>query len=303
MVRCIPVSISERVGAVIRTMTVIGTGLIGTSVALAARRAGVTVFLSDRDPGTARVAEELGAGLAQPPPRQVDLAVLAVPPSAVGPVLRAAQVAGLASAYTDVASVKAGPERAVLSLAPDPAAYVGGHPMAGRERSGPRAAQADLFAGRPWVLTPSARTGRVATERAEDLVALCGGVPVWLESRAHDEMVALTSHVPHLVASLMAARLGAGPDGTSRLAGRGARDVTRIAAGDPGLWSDIVQANADAIAPVLRDLRVELSRLLHAVEESTRSDPGASAAGRRAVTDLLARGAAGVSRTWPADGV
>jgi prephenate dehydrogenase len=285
---------------VIRAIIVIGTGLIGTSVALAARRAGVTVFLSDRDPAAAGVAEALGAGVAQRPRQPVDLAVLAVPPRAVGPVLCAAQADGLASSYTDVCSVKGEPERIALRLAPDPAAYVGGHPMAGRERSGPLAATADLFAGRAWVLTPSARTDQATTERAKSLAVLCGGVPVLLSSRLHDDVVALTSHVPHLVASLMAARLCDGPDEAARLAGQGLRDVTRIAAGDPALWADIVRANAAGVAGVLRGLHADLSRLVEAVEALTRPDPADRAYGERVVVDLLERGTAGVARTWQA---
>jgi prephenate dehydrogenase len=277
-------------------MMVIGTGLIGTSVALAARRAGVTVYLADREPGTARVAEALGAGSTGPPPGPVDLAVLAVPPSAVGPVLRTAQAGRVASSYTDVASVKGEPERAVLSLAPDPAAYIGGHPMAGRERSGPLAASADLFAGRPWLLTPHPRTGRAAAERAEALAQLCGGVPVVLSSRAHDDAVALTSHVPHLLASLMAARLAAAPAGIDRLAGRGVRDVTRIAAGDPVLWSDIVEANAPAIVAVLRELRSDLDRLLGGVETVAHAEGSERERGHRVIVDLLERGVSGASR-------
>ena len=295
----------------IRTVIVVGTGLIGTSVALAARRAGVTVYLSDRDLAAARVAEALGAGVAQPPRHPVDLAVLAVPPAHVGPVLRDAQAAGLALSYTDVASVKGEPERMALSLAPDPAAYVGGHPMAGRERSGPMAATADLFAGRAWVLTPSARTGRVTTERATSLATLCGAVPVLLSSRAHDEAVALTSHLPHLMASLTAARICDGPAETSRLAGQGLRDVTRIAAGAPALWADIVRSNAPAIAAVLRGVQADLSRLVPAVEAlahvtnlhrfsaagGNQPDGPDRAAAERTVLDLLERGTAGVSRT------
>src|SRR3712207_558199 len=110
MVLCIPAPIRGGGIAVICAIIRIGTGLIGTSVALAARRAGVTVFLSDLNPAAARVAEALGAGVAQEPRQPVDLAVLAVPPAAIGPVLREAQAGGLASSYTDVAGVKGEPE-------------------------------------------------------------------------------------------------------------------------------------------------------------------------------------------------
>ncbi|MFD0817251.1 prephenate dehydrogenase/arogenate dehydrogenase family protein, partial [Micromonospora zhanjiangensis] len=205
----------------------IGTGLVGTSVALAARRAGVTVFLADRDATAVRVAESLGAGLTGTPGRPVDLALIAVPPAQVGTVLRDAQRRRSAHSYTDVAGVKGGPERDVLRLAPDPAAYVGGHPMAGRERSGPLAATADLFSGRTWVLTPSERTGAEALRNAGTLAELCGAVPVRLDSREHDALVAVTSHVPHLMASLTAARLRDAPTGTETLVGQGVRDVTR----------------------------------------------------------------------------
>ncbi|GIE91995.1 prephenate dehydrogenase [Actinoplanes regularis] len=284
----------------VRSLLVIGTGLVGTSVALAARRAGVTVFLDDIDAHAARLAEALGAGLAEPPRHPVDLALVAVPPAQVGPVLRDAQQQRAARSYTDVAGVKGEPERDVLRLAPDPAAYVGGHPMAGRERSGPMAATADLFLGKTWVLCPSERTGAEALASATALAEICGAVPLRLDSRAHDGLVALTSHVPHLMASLTAARLHEGPAGTEPMAGQGVRDVTRIAAGEPGLWTDIVRSNAPAIAAVLRAVCGDLTRLLAAVE--VLAGPGAGARGEalRTVTDLLERGAAGTLRTRPA---
>ncbi|GIF17143.1 prephenate dehydrogenase [Actinoplanes teichomyceticus] len=285
-----------------RTLLVIGTGLIGTSVALAARRAGVAVFLADRDVAAARVAEALGAGLAEPPRRPVDLALVAVPPAQVGPVLRDAQANRAAHSYTDVAGVKGQPERDVLRLASDPASYVGGHPMAGRERSGPLAATADLFAGKTWVLTPNERTGAAALERATTLAEICGAAPVRLDSRAHDTVVALTSHVPHLMASLTAARLLHGPAATEALVGQGVRDVTRIAAGDPALWTDIVRSNAPAVAAVLRGVRDDLTRLLAATDILAGHHPGGRAQAEHTVTDLLERGVAGAARTRPPAG-
>nr|AGS49761.1 arogenate dehydrogenase [uncultured bacterium esnapd15] len=284
------------------TLLVIGTGLIGTSVALAARRAGVAVFLADRDATAARVAEALGAGLAELPRQPVDLALVAVPPAQIGPVLRDAQARHSARSYTDVAGVKGRPERDVLRLAPDPASYVGGHPMAGRERSGPLAASVDLFAGRTWVLTPNERTEAAALERATTLAEICGAMPVRLDSGAHDTVVALTSHVPHLMASLTAARLREGPAATETLAGQGVRDVTRIAAGDPALWTDIVRSNAPAVAAVLRDVRDDLTRLLAAADVLAGDDPDGHAEAQHMVTDLLERGAAGASRTRPPSG-
>ncbi|MET9549873.1 prephenate dehydrogenase [Streptomyces sp. NPDC006627] len=278
-----------------RTMTVIGTGLIGTSIALAVSGRGVRVFLTDRDPAAARTAAALGAGLAKDPGETVDLAVIAVPPSHVGAVLTEAQERGLARAYTDVASVKAGPEQAALRRAPDPACYVGGHPLAGRERSGPLAARAELFRDRNWVLTPSRLTSDEAFERALELVALCAAVPVVMRSQDHDAAVAVTSHVPHLMASLMAARLTEGPAGLARVAGQGLRDATRIAAGDSRLWGDILQANAPAVAGVLKDLHADLSRLVPAVDALTRAGGADRDLGMRTLVDLLDRGISGLA--------
>ncbi|CAM5625416.1 Prephenate dehydrogenase/arogenate dehydrogenase family protein OS=Streptomyces alboniger OX=132473 GN=CP975_31970 PE=4 SV=1 [Streptomyces alboniger] len=279
-----------------RTMTVIGAGLIGTSVALAVSGRGVRVYLSDRDPAAAKVAAALGAGHAADPAERVDLAVIAVPPSQVGAVLAEAQERGIAHAYTDVASVKAGPEQAALRRAPDPAGYIGGHPLAGRERSGPLAARADLFRDRNWVLTPSRQTSDAAFGRALELVALCGAVPVVMRSRDHDAAVAVTSHVPHLLASLMAARLREGPAGLDRVAGQGLRDATRVAGGDSRLWSDILQANAEAVAGVLKELHTDLSRLVPAVDALARPGAPDRDLGMRTLVDLLDRGVSGLAR-------
>ncbi|MBT2505652.1 prephenate dehydrogenase [Streptomyces sp. ISL-98] len=279
----------------IRTIAVIGTGLIGTSIALAASRRGVTVFLSDQDPMAARTAAALGAGRAGSPAGPVDLAVLAVPPSHVGTVLAELQGCEFAHSYTDAASVKSGPETEALRHAPHPSRYVGGHPLAGRERRGPLAARADLFQGRSWVLTPSPVTSSAALDRARELVALCGANPVVTQSRAHDEAVALTSHVPHLVASLMAARLQEGPDGMSRFAGQGLRDVTRIAGGASGLWGDILQANAASVVGVMKDLHADLSRLVSALDVLAEPDAGERTPAMRTLVDLLDRGIAGLA--------
>ncbi|QEU90010.1 prephenate dehydrogenase [Streptomyces kanamyceticus] len=278
-----------------RTMAVIGTGLIGTSVALAACGRGVTVYLSDRTEAAARTAEALGAGVAATPAQPVDLAVIAVPPSQVCAVLIEAQERGLARCYTDVASVKAAPERAALSRAPAPDRYIGGHPLAGRERSGPLAARAELFLDRNWVLTPSALTSDETFDRALELVELCGAVPVVMRSQEHDAAVAVTSHVPHLMASLIAARLREGPPALSLVAGQGLRDATRIAGGDSRLWGDILRSNAPAVAGVLKDLHTDLSRLVPALDALAEPGGGDGDHGMRTLVDLLDRGISGLA--------
>ena len=277
-------------------MAVVGTGLIGTSVALAVSRHGVTVHLLDRDPASARTAAALGAGVLEAPAEPVDLAVIAVPPSMVGAVLAEQQLRGLAHAYTDVASVKSEPAVDVLRAISDPQAFIGGHPLAGRERAGPLAARAELFEGRTWVLTPTQATSRPVINRALEMICLCGGVPVMMDSQDHDEAVALTSHAPHVVASLMAARLLEGSEDAFRLAGQGLRDTTRVAGGDPRLWADILRSNSGPLAAVLRGLHEDLSEVLDALDGPYFGGPVPGPCGPDRVRDLLDQGVAGLDR-------
>lgn len=269
---------------------IIGTGLIGTSIGLALRGRGVVVWLDDRDGGAVRLAAELGAGVPWPKERQADVAVLAVPPDAVPAALLGAQRAGAAAAYTDVASVKARPIVGAEELGCDMAAFVGGHPLGGRERSGPAAARADLFLGRPWALCPTATTKGDTTELATALAGTCGAEPVVMGADDHDRAVALVSHAPHMVAAAMAARLGGADPVALSLAGQGLRDVTRIAAGDAGLWTGILSGNAGPVAEVLDDVAADLSYAANALR-SVDEPPGGSA-----VTELLRRGNAGRAR-------
>jgi prephenate dehydrogenase len=196
------------------------------------------------------------------------LAVLAVPPDVVAPTLAAAQAAGMATWYTDVASVKAHPLAAARALGCDLTCYVPAHPLAGRERSGPAAARADLFLGRPWALCPTPQNTAGAVACVTALVAACGAKPVTVEATEHDRWVALVSHAPHLVASAMAARLAGAPPGALTLAGQGLRDATRIAAGDTALWTQILTANAAGVADVVAAVAEDLRRAAAALAQA-----------------------------------
>ncbi|MGW1216668.1 prephenate dehydrogenase [Streptomyces sp. NPDC002499] len=275
---------------------VVGTGLIGTSVALALRARGVTVYLRDADPAVATIAASLGAGTAQDPPKAVDLAVLAVPPALVADVLVQLQAEGVARHCTDVASVKGRPQHDAIALACDSTRYVGGHPMAGSERSGPLAARADLFDGCNWVLTPTADTGTDTLNAALELVAMCGAVPVLMEAAAHDRAVGLVSHAPHLMASLVAALLEPAEERMVSLAGSGVRGLTRTAAGDPSLWVDILGANALVVADLLEELAQDLDDAVLGLRAMGATDEDKRSGGARVVEDLLRRGQAGRAR-------
>ena len=164
---------------------------------------------------------------------------------------------------TDVTSVKAEPLAAAVAAGADPGRLVGGHPMAGRETSGAAAARHDLFDDRVWVISPLAESDPERVVTVRDLVVTCGAVPVVMAPEEHDRAVALTSHAPQLLSSLLAARLlDADPEAVA-VSGQGLRDMTRIAASDPALWRSILDANADSVADVLRDLRVDMHRFVN----------------------------------------
>jgi prephenate dehydrogenase len=281
------------------TAVVIGAGLIGTSVALALSARGTRVWLSDADPAVARLARDIGAGELLPGagPAEgpgggpADIAVLAVPPAAVAAQLADAQARSLARCYTDVASVKELPLAAAALLGCDLSSFVAGHPLSGRERSGPAAARADLFLGRPWVLCPAPQTSAAALAAAAGLVSACGAQPVTLTAAEHDRYVALVSHVPQLVSAAMAARLEGAPHAALALAGQGLRDVTRIAAGDPALWTQIFAANAGPVAEIAAQVAEDLAAAAAALARAAAGDEDAV----KELTGLLERGGAGVA--------
>ncbi|GGV48344.1 prephenate dehydrogenase [Streptomyces longisporoflavus] len=279
-----------------RTALVIGTGLIGTSAALALSSRGVVVHLADHDPGQARTAAALGAGTDEAPEGRVDLCVVAVPPAHVAGTLADVMRRDVARGYLDVASVKGGPRRELEALGLDLTPYIGTHPMSGRERSGPLAGTADLFEGRPWVLTPTRDTDTEVLNLALELVALCRAVPVVMDADAHDRAVALVSHMPHLVSSMVAARLENAEETAVRLCGQGIRDVTRIAASDPRMWIDILSANPGPVADLLSAVAGDLDETVTALRALQSADEAKRHEGAAGVESMLRRGNAGQTR-------
>ncbi|GHC41167.1 prephenate dehydrogenase [Streptomyces cinnamoneus] len=254
------------------------------------------MHLTDHDPAQARTAAARGAGTDQLPEGPVDLVVVAVPPAHVAGTLAKAIGGGLARAYLDVASVKGGPRRELEELGCDLSGYLGTHPMAGRERSGPLAATADLFEGRPWVLTPTPATDTEVLNIALELVALCRAVPVVMDADAHDRAVALVSHTPQLLSSMVAARLKEADETAVRLCGQGIRDVTRIAASDPRMWIDILSANPGPVADVLAAVAADLDETVRALRALDSADEDQRIGGAADIEDVLRRGNAGRSR-------
>ncbi|MET3963770.1 prephenate dehydrogenase [Marmoricola sp. OAE513] len=266
---------------------VIGAGLLGTSIGLAASRQGVTVWLSDHNPEHVRTAVGLGAGVAVPPDGVPQLVVVAVPPVHIAEVAVAALETG--AVVTDIGSVKAQPLAQISDHVGEDllTRYVGSHPMAGNERSGPLAASASLFDGRPWAVTPHVHSDPGAVLLVEELIALCGAVGVRLSPVEHDLAVARTSHVPHLLAVLAAGQLNDAVPEHLSLSGQGVRDVTRVAGGDPELYSQIIRANAGVVGDLLRGVRDQLDELIAAVDDPTDGASGAD------LGEILTRGRAG----------
>jgi prephenate dehydrogenase len=235
-----------------RRALVVGTGLIGGSIALGLRRRGWHV--SGQDADADRSAEALTHGVidAIGDDPDAEIVFVAVPATAVAGVARdlLADPARRSDAVvTDVSGVKT----AIVAEA-DHAHFVGGHPMAGSEQIGLRGADPDLFEGAVWVLTPTAATDLASFDRLKGVVMSLGADVLVLSPADHDRLVAVVSHVPHLVAATLmnAASAGAEQDGALlRLAAGGFRDMTRVAAGHPGIWPDICAENAGAIIDAL----------------------------------------------------
>ena len=253
-----------------RRAGIVGTGLIGASIGLALRRAGWHVTGVDVDERTGARALALGVVDAIGIDAAADVTFVATPVGAIAGAALAALATG-PGAVTDVGGVKASVVEAV-----DHPRFVGGHPMAGSEVDGVEGADADLFRGAVWVLTPTAQTDPDAFAAVHAAVAAMGAEIVAVDPARHDAIVAVVSHVPHLTA---AALMGVAASHASeqqgpllRLAAGGFRDMTRIAAGTTGIWPDVCADNADAITGVLDELLGALNRVRDVVAGRRRDE-------------------------------
>ena len=276
---------------------VIGTGLIGASIGLALTAAGADVTLEDQSETSVALARDLGAGRISGEVAP-GIVVVAAPPDVSPRIVLAALERWPEAVVTDVASVKQAVLADLVRADVPLDRYLGSHPMAGRERSGAISARADLFEGRAWVLCPHEGSDAGATDLVARLARATGAAVTTLSPQDHDEAVAAVSHAPQIAASLVAARLEHLSEQAVGLAGQGVRDVTRIAASDPGLWTQILAGNAGAVAGVLRDMHGDLTRIVTALEElGADDDDVADAPGARAVlARSIADGNAGHAR-------
>ncbi len=254
-------------------LAVVGTGLIGSSVGLAAKRAGVAHVTGwDADPDFLALAAERGAvdqpaGSLVAAVEEAELAVVATPVAALRAEVEAVLEAGAdGCTVTDVGSTKAG----LCAGVNDRVRYIGGHPVCGSEARGPAHGSGQLFEGATWFLTPVAETEPERYRLLHGFVASLGAVPVAIDPAAHDRLMALTSHLPHALANLILNHAGSlRVNGHEPLAAAGGslRDMTRVAGANPRIWVDIFLDNADQVSAALAEHRrrvVELERALAA---------------------------------------
>jgi prephenate dehydrogenase len=261
-------------------VAVVGLGLIGGSVGLAAGERGDEVVAFDPDPDAAtRVEGSLEATVAD-----AEIAIVCGPVARLPElVARTLDATSDDCAVSDVGSTKA----RLMAAAGGSGRFVGGHPVCGSEARGVRNARADMFAGATWFLTPAAATDPACHRRLHTFVAGLGARPVAIDPDAHDRLVALTSHLPHAIANLLMNQAGAGRvDGHDPLAAVGGsfRDMTRVAGANARIWVDIFLDNRDALLGGLREHARRIDELTRALE---RDDAGfiarwvAEAAGNR----------------------
>jgi prephenate dehydrogenase len=256
----------------VRRLAVIGTGLIGASVALAAKRAGATEVVGyDPEPqglaaAVARGALDSGVDSLGEAVAEAELAVVAAPVVQLSSQVRAVlEASPTGCAVTDVGSTKVG----VCSAALGSERFVGGHPVCGSEARGAEHASAELFDGATWFLTPLAATDPERYRLVHGFVSSLGATPVAVDPVAHDRLVALTSHLPHALANLLVNQAGANRiDGHDPVAAAGGslRDMTRIAGANPRIWIDIFLDNAAPVREALGEHRRQLDRLEQALE-------------------------------------
>lgn len=255
-------------------VVIIGAGLIGASIGCALTAAGHRVHVRDREPAHARVAAGIGAGTtAEPLAPEVALVVVAVPPDAIAGAVTTALQEYPNAVVTDVGSVKGIVIDALMERGVDLSRYIGSHPMAGSHHAGPVTAHAELFSGRTWVVCPHPAATPATEATAVALGETCGARVVRFEAHEHDEAVAGVSHVPHLVSVAVAASLVDEVPERLELAGQGVRDVTRIAAGDPHLWNQILMANRTAISHRLREVADRLVMEAAALDQGRPLEP------------------------------
>ena len=255
-------------GKAFSSIRIIGSGLIGTSIGLALAARGVQVEMLDLDQKAQKLAQDLIASEISGAPEVI---LFAIPASALAETFEREFALNPGSKFIDIASVKTKPQVEVSRISGGSSRFLATHPMAGREVGGAASARADLFEGRTWIYCPTFADGaQVDSDVLETglwLINSLGATPISMSAAEHDSAVALVSHLPQIVASLLAAQLKGAKSEDLDLAGAGLRDTTRIAASDPELWQEIISSNAQEILPLLINLQNDLGSLIQSLDD------------------------------------
>ena len=255
-------------GKAFSSIRIIGSGLIGTSIGLALAARGVQVEMLDLDQKAQKLAQDLIASEISGAPEVI---LFAIPASALAETFEREFALNPGSKFIDIASVKTKPQVEVSRISGGSSRFLATHPMAGREVGGAASARADLFEGRTWIYCPTFADGaQVDPDVLETglwLINSLGATPISMSASRHDSAVALVSHLPQIVASLLAAQLKGAKSEDLDLAGAGLRDTTRIAASDPELWQEIISSNAQEILPLLINLQNDLGSLIESLDD------------------------------------
>jgi prephenate dehydrogenase len=246
---------------------IVGSGLIGTSIGLALVQSGVSVEMVDLDRAAQSLANDLVGGVKLKNP---ELVILSVPPSQLSVVIEKEFKLNPQSTFMDVGSVKNDVVLEVERFSAISPRFIPTHPMAGREIGGAGSARADLFQGRSWILTPTKELDPKSKTLVVDLIQSLGATAVELEAPEHDRAVARVSHLPQIVASLLAKQLIGTPAGWMELSGQGLRDTVRIASSDEKLWQEIIYSNRGELRELLINLQNDLQGMINSLDEPSK---------------------------------
>lgn len=262
---------------------IVGSGLIGTSLGLALRTQGHELEMVDQNIANQQLAADLvGSGTLDQP----DLVVIAVPSESVFEVLHREYLTYPEARFIDISGLKSNLLLEVARIPGLNTRFLGTHPMAGRELAGPEGARGDLFEGRAWIITPSSQTSPEFLRAVRELVESTEASIFELDPAVHDEQIALVSHLPQIIASLLGGELAERSPDELTLAGAGLRDTSRLAGSSPSLWSSLLTMNAHEIIPLLESFKGSIDKLIDRLQHQDRAG----------VEEILALGKEGRSR-------
>ena len=240
---------------------IIGTGLMGTSIALAAKKADLKVTLEDNSASNFNLAQALGAGEVVSNSDSVDLVVVCVAPADTAKTVATAIQRFDSATVTEITSVKQPVFSELAEMKVDLANFVSSHPMTGSEKSGPWSADAEIFIGKPWLVISGAAD--LPVRRIAELVEAVGSSIEYLNVQEHDSLIAKVSHLPQLLATILAQQV---EQPELKLSGRGFQDMTRLAGSDSKLWSEIIKSNKAHVLTALKLFQADLSKAIQIIE-------------------------------------